>query len=74
VGDYANYYLGPNGSFESGTTGWTVSGGAKVVDGNQPFLRTGTHSSARVEVTSLGTGSNWQIDDLYVDPCIGRLG
>lgn len=161
-GDYASYYLGPNGSFESGTTGWTVSGGAKVVDGNQPFLRTGTHSlsmpsgssalspviclgpdqlyvrmfasdargtdkglrmrvvwygllnkvlgitdyavfapgsswsptsklnsggglqvpllpilgstSARVEVTPLGTGSSWQIDDLYVDPCIGRLG
>jgi len=25
-------------------------------------------------VTPLGTGSSWQIDDLYVDPCIGRLG
>jgi hypothetical protein len=25
-------------------------------------------------VTPLGTGSSWQIDDLYVDPCSGRLG
>jgi hypothetical protein len=31
-------------------------------------------TSARLEVTPLGTGSSWQIDDLYVVPCIGRLG
>ena len=31
-------------------------------------------TSARVEVTPLGAGSSWQIDDLYIDPCIGRLG
>jgi hypothetical protein len=160
--DFANYNLAPNGSFELGTTGWSLSGGAKVVDGNEPFLPTGTHSlslpsgssalspviclgpkqlyvrmfaadaggtdkgmrvrvvwygllnkvlgisdyavfegghgwtptsklnssgglqvpllpilgstSARVEVTPLGTGSKWQIDDLFIDPCIGRLG
>jgi hypothetical protein len=160
--DLANYYLAPNGSFEFGTTGWSLTGAAKVVDGNEPFLPTGTHSlalpsgssalspvvclgpkqlyvrmfaadtrgtdsglrvrvvwygllnkvlgisdyavfepghdwsptsklnsrgglqvpllpivgstSARVEVTPLGTGSNWQIDDLFIDPCIGRLG
>ena len=161
--DFANYYLAPNGSFEFGTTGWSLSGGAKVVDGNEPFLPTGTHSlslpsgssalspavclgpkqlyvrmfaadaggtdsrpararrlvrppeqgardhrlsrssspaaagrrpsklnssgglqvpllpilgstSARVQITPLGGGSNWQIDDLYIDPCVVRIG
>jgi hypothetical protein len=160
--DYANYYLAPNGSFELGTAGWSLSGGARVVDGNEPFLPTGSHSlslpsgssalspviclgpkqiyvrmfagdaggtdrglrvrvvwygllnkvlgisdfavfepghdwsptsklnssggmqvpllplvgstSARVEVTPLGSGSNWRIDDLFVDPYISRVG
>jgi len=162
--DYANYLLAPNGGFELGTQGWTLSGGAAVVSGNEPFYPTGTHSlslpsgssalspqvclgtqqmyirlfskdvggtdkglrirvywygllnkllgstdyevlapgndwgpgvpvgssggllaplpvvalvsssSARIEVTPLGSGSRWQIDDLYIDPCIGRIG
>jgi hypothetical protein len=36
-GDYANYTLVPGGSFESGTPAWGMSGGAKVVAGNEPF-------------------------------------
>jgi hypothetical protein len=36
-GDYAYYGFAPNGGFESGTYGWTVSGGAKVVSGNEAF-------------------------------------
>jgi hypothetical protein len=161
--DAANYILAPNGSFEFGTTGWSLSGGAGVVSGNEPFYPTGSHSlglpsgssatsptvclgtkqlyirmfgkdlggtdsglrvriyfygllnqllgssdfavfpsggdwaptgqvkssggllaplpivalvsssSARVQVTPLGSGSRWQIDDLYIDPCIGRF-
>jgi len=161
-GDYASYLLAPNGGLESGTTGWSLSSGAKVVSGNEPFLKTGSHSlllpsgssalspvvclgqdqlflrmfgadaggrdkglrvqvvwygllnkvlgisdfatygaggawsptsklgssgglsvpllpilgstSARVLLTPLGSGSAWQIDDLYIDPCIGRIG
>jgi hypothetical protein len=163
-GDTASYLLGPNGSFEFGTTGWSLSGGAGVVSGNEPFYPTGTHSlalpsgssalspnvclgtqqlyirmfgkdlggtdsglrvrvywygllnqllghsdfavfpsggnwaptsqvqssggllaplpvvalvsssSARIEVTPLGSGSRWQIDDLYIDPAVSRLG
>jgi hypothetical protein len=160
--DFANYYLAPNGSFESGTTGWSLSGGPRVVSGNEPFYPTGSHSlalpsgssvlsptvclgpnqlfvrmfaadkggtdsglrmrvvwygllnkvlgvtdygvygpgagwsptsklsssgglqvpllpllgstSARIELTPVGAGSNWQIDDLYVDPCVVRIG
>jgi len=160
--DFANYYLAPNGSFELGTQGWSLSGGASVVGGNEPFLPTGTHSlslpsgsralsptvclgpnqlyvrafvsdlggtdsglrvrvvwygllnnvlgltdfamlvpgggwapsskvnssgglqvplvpllgstSARVEITPLGSGGNWRIDDLYIDPSVIRVG
>ena len=31
-------------------------------------------TSARVELTPLGAGSSWQVDDLYVDPWLSRLG
>ena len=160
--DYAYYLPAPNGGLESGSTGWSLAGGATVVSGNEPFLRTGSHAlslpsgssalspvvclgqnqlflrmfgadvggrdnglrvrvvwygllnkvlgitdfatygagatwsptmklssggglqvpllpilgstSARVELTPLGSGSAWQIDDLYIDPCIGRIG
>lgn len=38
-----NYYkLAPGGSFESGTTGWTLSGGARIVSGSEPYGATGT--------------------------------
>ena len=36
-GDSANYKLMPGGSFESGATGWTLAGGAKVVSGNESY-------------------------------------
>ena len=44
-GDRANYKLVGGGSFESGATGWQLSGGAKVVSGNETFKVGGsTHS------------------------------
>jgi hypothetical protein len=36
-GDYAKYAFVPNGGFESGATGWKLSGGAQVVSGNESF-------------------------------------
>lgn len=162
--DAAQYLLAPNGSFELGTTGWSLTGGAGVVSGNEPFYPTGTHSlslpsgssamspqvclgtqqlyirmfgkdlggtdgglrvrvywygllnqllgysdfavfpggggwaptsqvqssggllaplpvvalvsssSARIQITPLGSGSRWQIDDLYIDPSVMRIG
>ena len=36
-GDRANYKLVRNGSFEVGTGGWTLTGKAKVVAGNEPW-------------------------------------
>jgi hypothetical protein len=41
LGDTNDYKLVPGGSFESGTTGWTLSGGAKVVSGSEPYGATG---------------------------------
>jgi hypothetical protein len=36
-GDSAPYFLVSNGGFENGSTDWSLSGGAKVVDGNESF-------------------------------------
>jgi hypothetical protein len=36
-GDRANYKVVRNGSFENGTDGWTLTGRAKVVAGNEPW-------------------------------------
>jgi hypothetical protein len=36
-GDYRNYLLVPGGAFETGTPAWALSGGAKVMAGNEPF-------------------------------------
>jgi hypothetical protein len=46
-GDPNSYYFTENGGFESGSSGWTLSGGAKVVPGNEPFyLHSSTDSSS----------------------------
>lgn len=36
-GDRSNYMLMPGGSFEEGTPSWKLSGGAKIVSGNEPY-------------------------------------
>src|SRR5215211_826880 len=36
-GDYAKYAFVPNGGFESGATGWTLTGRSRVVSGNESF-------------------------------------
>ncbi len=36
-GDYNNYFLVSNGSFENGATDWALSNGARVVWGNEPW-------------------------------------
>ena len=39
------YTLLPGGDFESGAQGWELSGGARVVDGNEPFMVTSAGDS-----------------------------
>src|SRR5581483_7321191 len=44
-GDRSNYVPVPGGSFETGAAGWTLTGGAKVVGGNEPFYLGGSTDS-----------------------------
>ena len=53
--DPLSYTLAPNGGFESGSTGWTLSGGAKVVSGNERFF---VRSSTDKYSLSLPAGSS----------------
>jgi hypothetical protein len=41
-GDNNDYKLVSGGSFESGTAGWTLSGGAHVTSGSEPYGATGS--------------------------------
>jgi hypothetical protein len=44
--DVANYFLAPGGDFEAGASGWTLTGGASVVGGNEPWNVTGGGGSS----------------------------
>lgn len=52
--DYANYVFAPDGGFEGGGSGWSLSGGAKVVSGNESFY---VHSSTDKLSLSLPAGA-----------------
>jgi hypothetical protein len=52
--DDASYALAPGGSLES-TSGWSLSGGAKLVSGNEPFY---VHNARDSHSLSLPTGSS----------------
>jgi hypothetical protein len=46
-GDTNDYFLAPSGTFESGTSGWTVSSGVSTVSENEPWKVAGsTHSKS----------------------------
>ena len=54
-GDSSSYVLAPDGGFESGGAGWTLSGGAKTVEGNEPFY---LHSAGDSRSLSLPAGGS----------------
>jgi hypothetical protein len=45
-GDTRAYYAVPNNGLESGSTGWTLARGAKVVQGNEPWYVSGPGKSS----------------------------
>jgi hypothetical protein len=53
--DYANYAFVPDGGFESGGSGWTLSGGARAVAGNESFY---VHSKTDKTSLSLPVGAS----------------
>jgi len=56
-------------------SGWAPSGKLNSSGGLQvPLVPLLGSTSARIELTPLGGGSRWQIDDLYVDPWVTAVG
>jgi hypothetical protein len=53
--DFAYYAYAPNGGFESGSNGWSLSGGARVVVGNESFY---IHGKGERYSLSLPAGSS----------------
>ena len=49
-GDASLYELAPGGSFEDGTAGWTLSGGAQTVAGSEPFGATGSVGTSSLDL------------------------
>lgn len=54
-GDPHSYVLGPDGGFEAGGSGWSLSGGAKAVRGNESYYLDGPRDSRSL---SLPAGSS----------------
>ena len=48
--DTSQYKLVPGGSFEGSTAGWTLSHGAKVVSGSEPYGATGAVGSHSIDL------------------------
>src|ERR1700729_2346616 len=46
--DYSSYELAPGGDFETST--WSLSGGAAIVPGSEPFAATGTLGQSSLSV------------------------
>jgi hypothetical protein len=53
--DPLSYTLVPDGGFEQGAAGWSLSGGAEVVDGNETFY---VHGARESKSLSLPRGSS----------------
>ena len=64
--DPFTYTLAPDGGFESGAQGWTLTGGARVVGGNEPWRVNGAADSLSL---SLPGGAQATSPEL----CIGLL-
>jgi hypothetical protein len=48
--DPLTYSLAPDGGFEQGASGWTLSGGARVVSGNEPWHVNGASDSVSLSL------------------------
>jgi hypothetical protein len=53
-GDNADYSLAPNGAFETGTSGWTLSG-ASVASGNESYKVHGSADAKSLAINPTGT-------------------
>lgn len=67
--DYANYAYTPNGGFESGSNGWSVSGG-RVVAGNESYF---IHSSGDESSLSLPAGGSATSPAMCISLLSGKM-
>ncbi|HWB69401.1 MAG TPA: hypothetical protein VG518_05440 [Solirubrobacterales bacterium] len=54
-GDAHSYVLAPDGGFEAGATGWSLSGGAKAVAGNESYYLNGSADKASLSLPPGGS-------------------
>jgi hypothetical protein len=67
--DYANYAFSPNGGFESGSSGWSLSGG-RVVPGNESF---DLHGSGDRYSLSLAEGASATSPGMCISLFSGKM-
>jgi hypothetical protein len=67
--DYANYAFSPNGGFESGATGWTMSDGS-VKSGNESFY---IHSTADKYSLTLPAGASATSPPMCISLFSGKM-
>jgi hypothetical protein len=67
--DYANYAFSPNGGFESGSTGWSLSG-AKLASGNESFY---IHGSGDQYSLSLPAGASATSPGMCISLFSGKM-
>jgi hypothetical protein len=70
--DPLNYVLAPDGGFEAGASGWKLSGGAKIVSGNEPFRVRGAADARSLSLPS-GSSATTPLMCIGVDAVVARL-
>ncbi|HWB23610.1 MAG TPA: hypothetical protein VG652_12080 [Gaiellaceae bacterium] len=67
-GDERSYYFTASGGFESGAPGWTLTGGAQVVPGNDPFYLHGRADNSSLLLPSGATATSPSLCFGLLDP------
>jgi hypothetical protein len=68
--DYAYYAFSPDGGFEGGGNGWSLTGGARVVSGNESFY---VHSSTDKLSLSLPAGASATSPPMCISLLSGKM-
>jgi hypothetical protein len=68
--DYAKYAFVPNGGFESGASAWTLTGGARVVPGNESFH---VHAAGDRYALSMPAGSTATTSPMCISLFSGKM-
>jgi hypothetical protein len=68
---YSDFAVFPGGGDWAPTSQVNSSGGLLAP---LPVVALLSSSSARIQITPLGSGSRWQVDDVYIDPSVMRIG